>query len=61
MFRYLISLLIIAATLILSALLFFPPYWVHRYDDLIARQARVYRLDEKLVEPYRKMDLSPAA
>ena len=28
---------------------FFPAYWVHRYDELIARQARVYRLDEKLV------------
>lgn len=47
--RYLISGLIIIATIALSALLFFPPYWVHRYDDLIARQARVYRLDEKLV------------
>jgi soluble lytic murein transglycosylase len=49
MFRYLISLVIILATIAVSALLFFPPYWVHRYDDLIARQARVYRLDEKLV------------
>ena len=49
MARYLISCLIIISTIALSALLFFPPYWVHRYDDLIARQARVYRLDEKLV------------
>ncbi len=24
-------------------------YWVHRYDELIARQAGIYRLDEKLV------------
>ena len=24
-------------------------YWVHRYDELIARQAVIYRLDEKLV------------
>ena len=28
---------------------FFPSYWEHRYDELISRQARVYRLDEKLV------------
>jgi len=28
---------------------FFPSYWIHRFDELIARQARVYRLDEKLV------------
>jgi soluble lytic murein transglycosylase len=49
MARYLIACLIIISTLILSALLFFPPYWVHRYDDLIARQARVYNLDERLV------------
>jgi soluble lytic murein transglycosylase len=37
------------AVIVLSAALFFPDYWVHRYDELIARQARVYRLDEKLV------------
>ena len=49
MARYLIAFTIIIVTLALSAGLFFPPYWVHRYDDLIARQARVYRLDEKLV------------
>jgi soluble lytic murein transglycosylase len=49
MARYLIACVIIISTLILSALLFFPPYWVHRYDDLIARQARVYNLDERLV------------
>lgn len=28
---------------------FFTDYWEHRFDDLIARQARVYRIDEKLV------------
>jgi soluble lytic murein transglycosylase len=33
----------------MAAAFFFPSYWVHRYDDLIARQARVYRLDEKLI------------
>jgi soluble lytic murein transglycosylase len=49
MHRYLISCLIILVVLILAASLFFPSYWVHRYDELINRQARVYRLDEKLV------------
>ena len=49
MARYLISFLIIILTLAVAAAIFFPPYWVHRYDDLIARQARIYRLDEKLV------------
>jgi soluble lytic murein transglycosylase len=30
-------------------LYFFNQYWVHRYDDVIARQARIYRLDPLLV------------
>lgn len=47
--RYLISVSLILATIAGSAALFFPDYWVHRFDDLISRQARVYRLDEKLV------------
>lgn len=49
MFRYLISITFILLVLAGSAAIFFPDYWVHRYDDLIARHARVYRLDEKLV------------
>jgi len=49
MFRYLLSVLIILTVLGVSAALFFPDYWIHRFDDLIARQTRVYRLDEKLV------------
>ena len=49
MLRYVISCLIVITVLLGSAALFFPSYWVHRYDELIARQARVYRLDEKLV------------
>ena len=49
MHRYIISCLIIAAVLASSALYFFPTYWAHRFDELIARHARVYRLDEKLV------------
>ncbi len=49
MARYLISCLLILGVVTLSASFFFPSYWEHRYDDLLARQARVYRLDEKLV------------
>lgn len=47
--RYLVSYLIVFMSLILAAGIFFPDYWIHRYDELIARQSRVYRLDEKLV------------
>lgn len=49
MIRYLIAILIIAVAVSASALVFFPSYWEHRYDELIARHSRVYRLDEKLV------------
>lgn len=49
MARYLISILFILAVVTGSAALFFPDWWTHRYDDLIARQSRIYRLDDKLV------------
>jgi soluble lytic murein transglycosylase len=49
MIRYLVSCLIILIILSIAATFFFSDHWVHRYDELIARQARVYRLDEKLV------------
>jgi soluble lytic murein transglycosylase len=49
MWRYLGSILIIFVVVCASALLFFPPYWEHRFDELISRQARIYRIDEKLV------------
>ncbi|CAN5315532.1 lytic transglycosylase domain-containing protein [soil metagenome] len=49
MFRYIVSCLIIVAVLVFSAYTFFPSYWIHRFDEVIVRQARVYRLDEKLV------------
>lgn len=49
MLRYIISCLIILLVLAGSASIFFPTYWVHRYDELISRQAHIYRLDEKLV------------
>jgi soluble lytic murein transglycosylase len=47
--RYLLSGLIIVVLLALIGLYFFNRYWIHRYDGLVARQASIYHLDEKLV------------
>ncbi len=47
--RYLLSILFVAAISSLVGLYFFNQFWIHRYDDLIARQASVYRLDEAFV------------
>ncbi len=41
--------LIIFTFVLLIGLYFANNYWIHRFDDLIARQASVYKLDEKLV------------
>ena len=49
MIRYIVSCLIILAVLLATSSYFFRNYWEHRHDDLIIRQARVYRLDERLV------------
>lgn len=49
MTRYLISVLFILAIVLVSGSYFFRDYWEHRYDELITRHARVYRVDEKLV------------
>lgn len=47
--RYLLSILIIFVLISTTGAYFFNRYWMHRYDDLIARQASVYRLDADLV------------
>jgi len=47
--RYLISCLVIITVIAISGAYFFRNYWEHRYDEMITRQARVYRLDERLV------------
>jgi soluble lytic murein transglycosylase len=47
--RYLISIALIGAVIAASGYFFFRDYWEHRYDDLIARQARVFNIDESLV------------
>lgn len=49
MYRYLLSCLFILAIVAAAGAYFFQNYWIHRYDELIARQAGVYRLDDKLV------------
>jgi soluble lytic murein transglycosylase len=43
----LIGLFLIALAAV--GLYFFNQYWIHRFDDVIERQARIYRLDPQLV------------
>ncbi len=47
--RYLIFSAIILAIFVSLGIYFFNEYWIHRYDDLIDRQANVYRLEKELV------------
>ncbi|HMT08920.1 MAG TPA: lytic transglycosylase domain-containing protein [Pyrinomonadaceae bacterium] len=47
--RYLISIIFILAVVFGSAWLYFPNYWEHRFDPLIERHSRVYRVDESLI------------
>lgn len=49
MTRYLISCSFILAVVTAAGFFYFKDHWEHRYDELIARHARVYRVDEKLV------------
>ncbi len=49
MFRYLISITLVGAVVAASGYFFFRDYWEHRYDELIARHARVFSIDERLV------------
>lgn len=63
MARYIASCLFILAVVAAPGYFFFKDYWEHRYDELIARHARVYRLDEKLVWSviYEETYFRPAA
>ena len=47
--RYLFSIFIIFVLASGAGLYFFNQYWIHRFDELIARHATVYRLDKDLV------------
>lgn len=49
MARYLISCWLILLVVLVSGFFFFRDYWEHRYDEVIGRQARIYRIDDKLV------------
>ena len=49
MFRYLLSIALIGVVVAASGYFFFRDYWEHRYDELIARHARVFSIDERLV------------
>lgn len=45
-----IALITIAAVALAAVFTYlFNSYWIHRYDELIARHATVYKLDERLV------------
>jgi soluble lytic murein transglycosylase len=44
-----LALILIAVISAAGYFFFFLPYWEHRYDELIKRQAEVYKLDDKLV------------
>lgn len=47
--RYLFSISIICVLFASVGLYLFNQFWIHRYDDLIARQSSIYRLDADLV------------
>ena len=47
--RYILSCLLVISIVAVAGVFFFQDYWIHRYDAVIARQASVYRLDERLV------------
>ena len=47
--RYLLPGLTICVLFSIVGLYFFNRYWIHRYDDLIARQASVYHIEADLV------------
>jgi len=47
--RYLLSSLVVFIILSAVGIYFFNRYWIHRYDEIIVRQASVYRLDKDLV------------
>ena len=47
--RYLVLTIILIVVSSAVGLYFFNQYWIHRYDELIARHASVYGLEENLV------------
>ena len=46
---YIYSILIIVVLILAAGAYFFSNYWVHRYDEIIVKQAEIYNLDADLV------------
>jgi soluble lytic murein transglycosylase len=49
MARYILSCTLIFLIVAAAAAYFFSDHWEHRFDELITRQSRIYRIDSKLV------------
>ncbi|HYP50184.1 MAG TPA: lytic transglycosylase domain-containing protein [Pyrinomonadaceae bacterium] len=47
--RFLPIIVLVFAVFATVGAYFFNQYWIHRFDDIIERQAAIYRLDPKLV------------
>jgi soluble lytic murein transglycosylase len=47
--RYLPIILLVFAGSLAGGAYYFNQYWIHRFDDIIERQAAIYRLDPQLV------------
>jgi peptidoglycan lytic transglycosylase len=47
--RYILSSIFIFAVISVAGWYFFSDYWIHRFDEVITRQARVFNIDEALV------------
>lgn len=48
-FYPLITGLLVTVVALAVAFYYFNQFWIHRYDEVIARQAKIYKLDERLV------------
>ena len=47
--RFVLIFLLLGAVFAATGAYFFNQYWIHRFDDIIERQAAIYRLEPKLV------------
>jgi uncharacterized membrane protein YedE/YeeE len=47
--RLLPLILLVLAFAVAAGAYYFHQYWIHRFDDIIERQAAIYRLEPKLV------------
>ncbi len=47
--KFILSFIVISIIAAIVGGYFFNDFWIHRYDDLIAKQSAIYRLDKELV------------